>query len=308
MTGAADPGVSPLTGADGQPDDDVDDRPVEDPADPRVADYVGLTDAARRRRVEPAGGFFLAEGEQVVRRAAGAGHPPRSLLLSPQRRADLPEDLAALGCPLLVASYDVLRAVTGFHVHRGLLGSFGRLPDRPLEQVLAGARRLVVLEGLNNPTNLGAVFRTAAGLGMDAVLLTRTCGDPLYRRAVRVSMGEVFSVPYAWLEDWPGALAGLRSRGFTVLALTPAPDAVPLQDVRLRDGEPAALVLGAEGPGLSGEALAASTQRVQIPMTAGVDSLNVAAAAAVACWVVGRRPVLPVTSASGGEEPPAAPP
>ncbi len=262
---------------------------VHSPDDPRVADYVGLTDSARRMRAEPAAGFFIAEGEQVVRRAAAAGCPPRSLLVSPQRLADLPAALTGLPCPLLVASYDVLRAVTGFHVHRGVLASFGRQPLPPAQDVLRSAVRVVVLEGLTNHTNLGAVFRSAAGLGMDAVLLTRTCADPLYRRSVRVSMGEVFAVPYGYLDDWPGALHELAGRGFRVLALTPAPDAVALQDVRLAGDERVALLLGSEGPGLTPQALAASTTRVRIPMSAGVDSLNVGAAAAVACWVVGRR-------------------
>ena len=263
---------------------------VTDPADPRIGDYVGLTDAARRMRAEPAAGFFIAEGDQVVRRAAAAGYPPRSVLVSPQRLADLSQEIAGLPCPVLVASYDVLQAVTGFHVHRGILASFGRLPLRDPDEVLAAARRVVVLEGLTNHTNLGAVFRSAAGLGMEAVLLSPTCADPLYRRAVRVSMGEVFAVPHAFLADWPGALTGLVHRGFRVLAMTPAEDAVRLEDVRLDDAERAALLLGAEGPGLTEAALAAGSQRVRIPMAAGVDSLNVAAAAAVGCWVVGRRP------------------
>lgn len=263
---------------------------VVSPQDARVEDYVGLTDGARRMRHEPGAGFFIAEGDQVVRRAAAAGFPPRSVLVSPQRFADLSAEVAALPCPFYVASYDVLAAVTGFHVHRGILASFGRLPDRHVEDVLADAQRVVVLENLNNHTNLGAVFRSCAALGMDAVLLTRTCADPLYRRSVRVSMGEVFSVPYAFLDDWPGALADLRQRGFRLLALTPAQDAVRLEQVRLDDDEHVALLLGAEGPGLTGEALAASDLRVRIPMAGGVDSLNVGAAAAVACWVVGRRP------------------
>jgi tRNA G18 (ribose-2'-O)-methylase SpoU len=239
-------------------------------------------------RHEQGAGFFIAEGDQVVRRAAAAGHPPRSVLVSPQRLADLSPEVAALPCPFYVASYDVLEAVTGFHVHRGILASFGRLPDRPLEQVLAPARRVLVLEALNNHTNLGAVFRSAAALGMDAVLLTRTCADPLYRRSIRVSMGEVFAVPYAFLDDWPGALDDLSARG-RVFALTPAPDALPLSAVRLGDDERAAVLLGAEGPGLTEEAMR-RCERVRIPMSAGVDSLNVAAAAAIACWQLGRRP------------------
>jgi len=263
---------------------------VADAADPRVADYVGLTDGARRMRAEPGAGFFIAEGDQVVRRAAAAGFPPRSVLVSPQRLPDLSPEIRALPCPLLVASYEVLEAVTGFNVHRGVLASFGRLPERPAEQVLEGASRILVLEGMNNHTNLGAVFRSAAALGMDAVLLTRTCADPLYRRTVRVSMGEVFAVPYAYLDRWPSALDELRARGFRVLALTPAEDAVRLEDVEIDDAEQVALLLGAEGPGLTADAMTNSDARVRIPMAAGVDSLNVGAAAAIACWVVGRRP------------------
>jgi tRNA G18 (ribose-2'-O)-methylase SpoU len=263
---------------------------VTDPFDPRVADYVGLTDAARRMRHEPAAGFFIAEGEKVVLRALRAGYPMRSLLVSPQRWAELDPALRALDGPVHVGSYDVLQAVTGFHVHRGVLASFGRLPVPSADEVLAAARRVVVLEEVTNHTNLGAVFRSAAGLGMDAVLLGPRSCDPLYRRAVRVSMGQVFAVPYAYLGRWPDGLADLRAAGFRVLALTPAPGATRLEDVALADDDRAALVLGAEGPGLTEAAMAASDERVRIPMVAGVDSLNVAAAAAVACWVVGRRP------------------
>lgn len=265
-------------------------QPITDPGDPRVSDYVGLTDGARRMRHEPGAGFFIAEGDQVVRRAAAAGFPPRSLLVSPSRLADLSPAVAALDCPVLVASYEVLEAVTGFHVHRGILASFGRLPERPAAQVLVGARRVLVLEAMNNHTNLGAVFRSAAGLGLDAVLLTRTCADPLYRRSVRVSMGEVFSVPWAYLDDWPDGLLDLAADGFRVLALTPAPDAVRLEDVVVAEPDRIALLLGAEGPGLTAAAMGSSSLRVRIPMSGGVDSLNVAAAAAIACWVVGRRP------------------
>ena len=263
---------------------------VTDPADPRVADYVGLTDAARRMRHEPAAGFFIAEGDRVVARAAAAGYPARSLLVSPQRALELDPSLLFLGCPVHVASYDVLHAVTGFHVHRGVLASFARLPVPTAPEVVARSRRVVVMEAVTDHTNLGAVFRSAAGLGMDAVLLGPRSCDPLYRRAVRVSMGQVFAVPYAVLDRWPDGLTDLRDAGFRVLALTPDPRTTRLQDVRLADDDRVALVLGAEGPGLTEEAMAASDERVRIPMAAGVDSLNVAAAAAVACWVLGRRP------------------
>lgn len=262
---------------------------MRDPADPRLADYVGLTDTVRRSRHEPAAGFFIAEGQLVMRRAARAGCPPRSLLLAPERLAGLPPELADLPCPVYVAGPEVLAAVTGFHVHRGALGAFGRPPLPEADDLIAGARRLLVLEDLSSATNLGAVFRSAAGLGMDAVLLSPTCCDPLYRRAVRVSMGEVLSVPYAVLRPWPEGLDRLAAAGFAVLALTPDPDATALQDLHPQAEDRLAVLLGAEGPGLSAATLARSAQRVRIPMAAGVDSLNVAAAAAVACWALGRR-------------------
>jgi tRNA G18 (ribose-2'-O)-methylase SpoU len=263
---------------------------VDNPADPRLADYVGLTDSVRRVRHDPQQGLFIAEGQLVMRRAAEAGCTPRSLLLAPNRLDDLLPELRSLDCPVYVASPAVLLAVTGFHVHRGALASFSRPAEHSAADVLATARRILVLEEVNSPTNLGAIFRSAAGLGMDAVLLSPTCCDPLYRRAVRVSMGEVLAVPYAYLPRWPVALDVIRAAGFRVLALTPAADAVPLDAVSLAADDKVAVLLGAEGPGLSQAALSASDVRVRIPMSAGVDSLNVGAAAAVACWAVGRRP------------------
>jgi tRNA G18 (ribose-2'-O)-methylase SpoU len=263
---------------------------VEQPGDPRVADYVGLTDGARRMRHEPGAGFFIAEGEKVIARTAAAGYPVRSLLVSPARLADLSPAVAALECPVYVASYDVLQAVTGFHVHRGALASFGRLPLKTAAEVLEGATRVVVMETVTNHTNLGAVFRSAAGLGMDAVLLSPNSCDPLYRRTVRVSMGQVFSVPYAFLDRWPEGIDDVRAAGFRVLALTPDAAATDLADVVVGPDDKVALLFGAEGPGLTEEVMRASDERVRIPMAAGVDSLNVGAAAAVACWVLGRRP------------------
>jgi tRNA G18 (ribose-2'-O)-methylase SpoU len=245
----------------------------------------------RRLKHEPERGFFLAEGQLVMRRAVLAGCPPRSLLLAPNRVDDLLPELRGLDCPTYVASAEVLEAVTGFHVHRGALGAFGRLPVPSAQELLTTSRRLLVLENVNSPTNLGAVFRSAAGLGIDGVLLSPTCCDPLYRRSMRVSMGEVLALPYAYLETWPAALAEVRAAGFRVLAMTPAENATRLEDVVLADDDKAALLLGAEGPGLTGAALAGSDLRIRIPMARDVDSLNVAAAAAVGCWVVGRRPV-----------------
>jgi tRNA G18 (ribose-2'-O)-methylase SpoU len=264
---------------------------VTDPRDPRVAEYVALTDVARRRRIEPSYdgvGIFIAEGELVVRRAVDAGYVLRSLLVDARRLPALCDLVDAFDAPAFVANQDVLTATTGFHVHRGVLACFSRRPEPSLEQVLTSSKRLLVCEDLTSTTNLGAVLRSASALGFDGVLLSPECCDPLYRRAVRVSMGEALRLPTHRLRTWPDALAAVRSAGFTVIALTPAPDAEPIEEADLRGR--LALLLGEEGSGLSASALAAADRRVRIPLAPGVDSLNVAAAAAVACYVVGRAP------------------
>jgi tRNA G18 (ribose-2'-O)-methylase SpoU len=255
-----------------------------DPADERLADYRALTDVELRTRWEPPNGLFIAEGELVLRRAVKAGYLPRSYLVDAKRVDQIADLIATAPAPVYAAPPTVLRAITGFNVHRGVLASFHRKQSRTPPDVLAGARRIAVLEDVNNHTNIGAVFRGAAALGMDAVLLSPTCADPLYRRSVRVSMGEVFAVPYAMFDDWPAGLDLVRGHGFTVLALTPAADAVALQRLTEGQRERPALLLGAEGPGLSRAAMNAADVRVTIPMRNGVDSLNVAAAAAVAFW------------------------
>nr|WP_234358986.1 RNA methyltransferase [Plantactinospora sp. BC1] len=260
---------------------------ITDPEDPRIADYRALTDVELRTRWEPPNGLFIAEGELVLRRALRAGYRPRSYLVD-AKRVDQLGDLATGDAPVYAASPAVLERATGFHVHRGVLGSFHRRELPTVAEVLRDARRVVVLEDVNNHTNVGAIFRGAAALGVDAVLLSPTCADPLYRRSVRVSMGEVFAVPYAKLERWPAGLDEVREAGFTVLAMTPAPDAVPIQRLTPAQRARAALLLGAEGPGLTPAAQAASDVRVVVPMRRGVDSLNVAAAAAVAFWELGR--------------------
>jgi tRNA G18 (ribose-2'-O)-methylase SpoU len=257
--------------------------------DERLADYHALTDVELRTRFEPPQGLFIAEGELVVRRALRAGYAPRSLLMSPDWLERMSGLIEAVDAPLYVADASVLEQVTGYHVHRGALASFHRRPLPSPADVIANARRLVVLEDVVSHTNLGAVFRCAAALGMDAVLLSPSCADPLYRRAVRVSMGEVFALPYARADRWPGALDDLRDTGFAVVALTPADDAVPLDEVRYDDDARLAVLLGSEGPGLSDRAMRRADLRVRIPMARGVDSLNVAAAAAVTFWVLGRR-------------------
>ena len=255
---------------------------IDSPDDPRLADYQSLTDVALRRRVEPERGLFIAEGEKVVRRAVAAGYAVRSLLCAASRSADL-LDLPGVH---YVASYEVLQQVTGFHVHRGVLAALARRKLPSLDEVQRHARRLMVLEELSSTTNLGAVFRSAAALGIDGIILAPTCGDPLYRRSVRVSMGQVFAIPYARCETWPQPLAELRQAGWRVLALTPHSDAVPVDEVAHGPSDRLALLLGAEGDGLSQAALAAATEQVRIPMSAGVESLNVAAAAAVAAFAL----------------------
>jgi len=257
---------------------------ITDPDDPRLADYRALTDLELRTRFEPPHGLFIAEGELVLRRALRAGYRPRSLLVDVKRVGQVADLTDGDPVPVYAADQELLRRLTGFHVHRGVLASFHRQPLREAADVLDRARRVAVLEDVNNHTNIGAVFRGAAALGMDAVLLSPTCADPLYRRSVRVSMGEVFAVPYARLEPWPAGLARVREAGCTLIALTPASDAVPIQDLTAEQRRRPALLLGAEGAGLTEAALALADVRVTIPMRRGVDSLNVAAAAAVAFW------------------------
>lgn len=264
---------------------------IDDPSDERIADYRALTDVELRRRWEPPHGLFIAEGELVLRRALRAGYRPRSYLVDANRLDQL-TDLR--GAPVYAASQEVLRGTTGYHVHRGVLASFHRRPLPAAGSLLATVRRVVVCEGINNHTNLGAIFRTVAALGMDAVLLSPSCADPLYRRSVRVSMGEVFAVPYARLQPWPEALQQVRRAGFSLLALTPAAGAVPIQRLRASQRDRPALLLGAEADGLSRAAVAACDVPAAIPMRHGVDSLNVAAATAVACWELTRADDAPV--------------
>jgi tRNA G18 (ribose-2'-O)-methylase SpoU len=262
---------------------------IVDPADPRLTDYVGLTDVALRRRSEPERGLYIAESEKVIRRALAAGHRPRSYLMA--RRwltdlADLVERAEADGIAVYVGEHDVIERLTGFHLHRGALAAMQRpvLPTVP--EVLEGARRVLVLEDVVDHTNVGAVFRSAAALGVDAVLVTPRCADPLYRRSIRVSMGTVFQVPWTRVERWPGAVAQLHELGFVVAALALEEDSVGLDDLAADPPERLALVLGTEGDGLSRRTITAVDVTVRIPMAGGVDSLNVAAAGAVAAWAL----------------------
>jgi tRNA G18 (ribose-2'-O)-methylase SpoU len=260
---------------------------ITDPADQRIADYRALTDVELRTRWEPPHGLFIAEGELVLRRALRAGYRLRSVLVD-AKRVDQVGELGLGDTPVYAAGQDVLEAVTGFHVHRGILASFRRQELPTVAEVLASSTRLVVLEDINNHTNLGAIYRGAAALGFDGVLLSPSCADPLYRRSVRVSMGEVFAIPYARLDPWPAGLDEVRAAGFTLIAMTPASDSVPLNDLDATTRHRPALMFGAEGHGLTKQAMAAADVRVVIPMHRGVDSLNVAASAAVAFWELSR--------------------
>jgi tRNA G18 (ribose-2'-O)-methylase SpoU len=255
---------------------------VSDPDDPRLNDFRALTDADVRpdRR-----GIVIAEGQSVVQRLLGSPYPVRAVIGVQHRIHALEADLAGHDVPAYVVSKWALSDVVGFRVTRGVLASARRPPAPSMDDVLARARRVAVLEGLNDFENLGALFRNAAAFGVEAVLLDARCADPLYRRSVRVSMGHVLRVPFAVLPPGPHdggaptALRRLSERGFTTIALTPGGDA----DLRaLRPDGSWAVVLGAEGPGLTQAAMHASSVRARIPMASGVDSLNVATAAAVA--------------------------
>ncbi len=269
---------------------------VTDRDDPRLTDYVGLTDVALRTRVEPATGLYIAESSTVLGRALRAGHRPRSVLIAPRWLPDLEAMLAEVpgddAVPVYVAEDPVLEAITGFHVHRGALAAMHRPVLPSVADVLAGARggagarRVAVLEDLVDHTNVGAAFRSAAALGVDAVLVTPRCADPLYRRSVRVSMGTVLQVPWTRIDPWPEGVATLRAAGFVTASLALSDDSVPLDDLAADPPERLALVLGTEGDGLKPATIAAGDLTVRIPMAGGVDSLNVAAAAAVAFWAV----------------------
>ncbi len=306
---------------------------VADPGDPRLADYARLTDVRLRTSMESAHGLFMAEGEKVIRRAVAAGFGVRSMLVTRDKLAGLADLAGLCPGPVYVISQEVAEQVTGYQVHRGALASMARRALPTVASLLSGhaaaglgrgggvrtncaaggiagpappgsgqharvgqpgrPRRIVLLEDLVDHANVGAIFRCAAALGVDAVILSPRCADPLYRRAVKVSMGAVFAIPYARMSDWRAGLAEIRAAGFTLLALTPDQSAVPLD--RATAGGRVALLLGTEGDGLSSRWLAEADAAVCVPMSAGamamgVDSLNVVAAAAIACHELARLP------------------
>jgi tRNA G18 (ribose-2'-O)-methylase SpoU len=269
-----------IHGMDGSPRRGV--ERVSDPADPRLRDFTALRDVQLRSRREAAEGLFLAEGAKTIRRALAAGYRIRTALLVERWLEPLADVLG--DAEVIVVEAPVLEATTGFPVHRGALASFERRPLPPAEELLRPARRVAVLEDLADHTNLGLVFRSAAGLGMDAVLLTPRCADPLYRRAVKTSMGAVFAVPWTRIA-WSDGPALLRSAGFRLLALTPSADGVALDEIEATGR--LAIALGSEGDGLSSRWLDAADAHVRIPMRPGIDSLNVAAAAAIAFHALG---------------------
>jgi rRNA methylases len=269
---------------------------VTDARDPALSDYAGLTDVALRRVLEPKNGLYIAESSKVIARAIEAGHHPRSVLLQEKWLAELEPVLSGIDVPVFVGSAALLESVTGFAMHRGALASMHRPPLPTVAEVLVGARRVVVIEDVVDHTNVGAIFRAAAGLGADAVLVTPRCADPLYRRSVRVSMGTVLQLPWTRLPEWPEGAALLHDAGFVIAALALADGAVTLDEFAAKAPDKVALMLGAEGDGLSRRALHAADTVVTIPMLHGVDSLNVAAASAVALWALRTRP------RSAGEE------
>jgi len=296
---------------------------VADAGDPRLADYARLTDVRLRTSMESAHGLFMAEGEKVIRRAVAAGFGVRSMLVTTDKLPVLADLAGSCPGPVYVISPEVAEQVTGYQVHRGALASMARRALPTVTGLLSGnaaagdgaaggggpappgsaqqardgqpgwPRRIVLLEDLVDHANVGAIFRCAAALGVDAVILSPRCADPLYRRAVKVSMGAVFAIPYARMSDWRGGLAEIRAAGFTLLALTPDQSAVPLESVA--SAGRVALLLGTEGDGLSSRWLAEADTAVCVPMSpgamaAGVDSLNVVAAAAIACHELARLP------------------
>jgi tRNA G18 (ribose-2'-O)-methylase SpoU len=258
---------------------------VADPADPRLDDFRDLNSVDRRPDLPSGKGLVIAEGVLVVQRMLASRFRPRALLGTDRRLGELADDLAGVDAPYYRANADVMAEVVGFHLNRGVLASASRPPELTVAQVLHGARTVAVLEGVNDHENLGSIFRNAAGLGVDAMVFGLGCADPLYRRAVRVSMGHALLVPYAWAETWPQDLQILRDNDFRLLAMTPEDSARTLAEAMTDVAdEKAAILVGAEGPGLTEHVMRASDMRVRIPMSRGTDSLNVATAAALAFY------------------------
>ncbi|MFF7292468.1 TrmH family RNA methyltransferase [Microbacterium sp. NPDC008134] len=261
---------------------------IDSSTDPRLDEYRSLTDTALRSIREPAGGLYIAESSKVIERAIGAGHSPRSVLVQERRLDGIRDLVAAFDVPVYVVPDDVAEAVTGFAVHRGAIASMHRPPLPSVAETLGGRTgtrsRIAILEGLADHTNIGALFRSAAALGVDAILISPDCSDPLYRRAVRVSMGTVFQVPWTRIPEWPAGIHELQDAGYVVAGMTLGEGAIALDELVAEDHDRLALVFGTEGHGITPATDAILDRRVTIPMMGGVDSLNVAAASAVAFY------------------------
>jgi len=267
----------------------LDVQDIDDPDDSRLDDFRDLNSIDRRPDLPTGKGLVIAEGVLVVQRMLASRFTPHAVLGTDRRLTELKDDLAGVPADVEVPFYrtsaDVMAQVVGFHLNRGVLAAARRVPESGVAQVVDGERTLAVLEGVNDHEDLGSIFRNAAGLGVDAVVFGSGCADPLYRRAVRVSMGHALLVPYARATDWPADLVMLKQGGFRLLAMTPDPQACPLAEAMAaaRD-ERVAVLVGAEGPGLMAATLRLSDVRVRIPMSRGTDSLNVATAAALAFY------------------------
>ena len=260
---------------------------VTESSAPELADYVGMTDVALRRKLETDRGLYIAESAKVIERALRAGHQPRSILVQEQWLDQAQELLANIpDCPIYLVSAEVAHEVAGFDIHRGALAAMHR-PELPaVAEVLEDARRVVILEDIVDHTNVGAIFRAAAGFGVDAVLISPRCADPLYRRSIRVSMGTVFQVAWTRLPEWDEAALLLHEAGFHMAALALSDDAVSLRNFATQNHEKIAVLMGSEGDGLTRSALTVADSVVTIPMKNGVDSLNVASACAVALYAI----------------------
>ena len=258
---------------------------VADLEDPRLDEYLRLSEAHLRMRTDVENGLYIAESTKVVQRAINAGHVPRSFLLAEKHLDQLAEEFNRFpDAPIFIGDDRQLQDLVGFHLHRGAMAAMNRPEPRDLDEVLETSSRIAILEDIADHTNLGAIIRSASGLGVDAVLLTPKCVDPWYRRSARVSMGTVFDLPWVRMQSWPEDLQTLKNHGYEMLAMELTDDAIPMNEVEIKAGQKVAMILGNEGRGVTDEALAAVDRTVIIPMHRDVDSLNVGAASAIAFW------------------------
>ncbi|MGP5287607.1 TrmH family RNA methyltransferase [Glutamicibacter arilaitensis] len=258
---------------------------VADLSDARLDEYLRLSEAHLRMRTDVENGLYIAESTKVVQRAINAGHVPRSFLLAAKHLDQLVEEFNRFpDAPIFIGDDRQLEDLVGFHLHRGAMASMNRPDPLDLSQVLEASSRVAILEDIADHTNLGAIIRSASGLGVDAVLLTPKCVDPWYRRSARVSMGTVFDLPWVRMLSWPEDIRTLKQHGYQMLAMELTDDAIPLNEVQITAGQKVAMILGNEGRGVTAQALEAVDQTVIIPMHREVDSLNVGAASAIAFW------------------------